>query len=414
MQAEIITIGDELLIGQTIDTNSAWLGQELSLRGISIYRITSVSDRKEEIIDAIDQALERSQLVLVTGGLGPTKDDITKHTLCEYFNTKLVVNQEVLDRVEAFFKQRGREMLPANTLQASLPEACTVIHNYHGTASGMWFEKNGNILISMPGVPYEMKGIMIDGVFPKLAELFENNSIFHKTMHTQGIPESFLAEKIADWEIMVRESGLSLAYLPSPGVVKLRLTSSNGEVDKTKIDAYFAALEFKLPKHIFGYNEDTLSSVIGKMLKEKDQTLATVESCTAGGLAKEITKTPGASAYFEGSFVTYSNKLKSLIAHVPENVIKQFGAVSEETVIELATNGRKLLETDYCISISGIAGPDGGSLEKPVGLIWVAIAHPKGVFTKQFLFGGNRENIISMTILSALNLLRCTLLEIND
>jgi nicotinamide-nucleotide amidase len=412
MQAEIITIGDELLIGQTIDTNSAWLGQQLSLRGISIYRCTSISDKKEEIIDVIDKALNRSELVLVTGGLGPTKDDITKHTLCEYFKTKLVVNKEVLERIQEFFRVRGREMLESNNLQASLPESCTVIHNFHGTASGMWFEKNGNILVSMPGVPYEMKGIMEDGVFPKISERFKLSAMYHKTMHTQGLGESFLAERISDWENRVREDGLGLAYLPSPGTVKLRLTSSKGKIDCIKIDNYFKELELELPKHVFGYEKDTLSSVIGKLLLDKKQTISTVESCTSGSIAKEITKTPGASGYFEGSYITYSNEFKQQFLSVPSEILKKHGAVSEATVLLMAENGKNALGTDYCIATSGIAGPDGGTEEKPVGLIWVAIAHPNGVFAKKFLFGNNRENNIAITVLSALNLLRCTLLDL--
>ncbi len=412
MRAEIISIGDELLIGQTINTNASWMGKELSQLGISIRICTTISDDKSEILSAIEVALNRSDLVFITGGLGPTKDDITKHTLCAYFETELVINQVVLDRVTKYFTDRGREMLEVNIQQAALPKNCIVLDNFEGTASGMWFEKNGSILVSLPGVPFEMKSIMVNEVFPKLKEKFNVSSIFHRTILLQGIGESFLAEKIKDWEDRIHLDGFGLAYLPSIGSVKLRITSPNGIADLPKIESYFKEVEERLPINIYGREEDTLSRVVGKLLKVKNCTVGTVESCTGGAIASAFVSEPGSSDYFQGSLLTYSNKLKNKLANVDENVLIDFGAVSEEVVIQMAKNGREKLGVDYCISTSGIAGPDGGSDEKPVGTVWIGISSRKESFAVKYQFGNNRERNIQMTVLSALNLLRCAILEI--
>jgi nicotinamide-nucleotide amidase len=412
MQAEIISIGDELLIGQTINTNASWIGAELSLIGIPVKWGIAVADDQEAILQAVDQAMNRSELVIVTGGLGPTKDDITKHTLCQYFDTTLEINAEVLQRIEAIFKNKNRPMLDVNTQQAALPKSCEVIHNFHGTASGMWFEKNGSILVSLPGVPYEMKGMMKDFLLEKFQQRFQVSALYHRTILTTGLGESYLADKMADWENRIREAGFGLAYLPSPGMVKLRITSSKGEIDAPQIDAFFEELKERMPMYVFGEENDTLNCVVGKLLKSQQKTLGTVESCTSGGLAKYITEIPGASDYFQGSLVTYSNRLKKLIANVQLDTLENFGAVSEQTVSEMAMGGLKKLGVDYCISTSGTAGPDGGTEEIPVGTIWISVASKEKVISKKLNLGDNRERNVQMTIFASLNLLRCVLLNI--
>lgn len=412
MQAEIISIGDELLIGQTINTNASWIGSELSLIGIPVKLVVTIADEREAILDAIDTAMKRSQLVILTGGLGPTKDDITKHTLCEYFETRLEINQEVLERITTYFKQRNRPMLEVNTLQAALPVSCQVVHNFHGTASGMWFEKYGSILVSLPGVPYEMKGMMKDSLLLKFQQHFHVSSLYHRTILTTGIGESFLADQMSDWEDRIRESGMGLAYLPSPGIVKLRITSAKGISDAPLIDAFFEELLTAMPFHVFGYENDTLGEVVGRLLKAAGKTVGTVESCSAGGVAGAFVAVPGASDYFLGSLITYTNELKQKIAGVKSETLEAVGAVSEETVTEMAQGGLRVLGTDYCISTSGIAGPDGGSEEKPVGTIWISVASKDKVVAKKFIFGDNRERNLQMTIFAALNLLRSVLLNI--
>jgi nicotinamide-nucleotide amidase len=412
MQAEIISIGDELLIGQTINTNASWIGAELSLIGIPVKWGVAVADDQQAILQAVDLAMNRSELVIVTGGLGPTKDDITKHTLCQYFDTTLEINQEVLQRIELIFKNKNRPMLDVNLQQAALPKSCEVIQNFHGTASGMWFEKNGSILVSLPGVPYEMKGMMKDFLLEKFQQRFQVSAVYHRTILTTGIGESFLADQMADWENRIREAGLGLAYLPSPGMVKLRITSSKGETDAPQIEAFFEELKERMPQYVFGRENDTLNGVVGKLLKSQNKTLGTVESCTSGGLAKYITETPGASDYFQGSLVTYSNRLKKLLAHVQSNTLKTVGAVSEQTVAEMAVGGLLSLGVDYCISTSGTAGPDGGTEEIPVGTIWISVASKTKVISKKLNLGDNRERNVQMTIFASLNLLRCVLLNI--
>lgn len=411
MVAELISIGDELLIGQTVNTNASWLGKELSLIGIRVKWVSTISDVKEDIISTIDTALNRSSLVIVTGGLGPTKDDITKYTLAEYFNSSLVLNEGVLERIEAYFSARGREMLEVNRLQAMLPEACEVIDNHYGTASGMWFEKNNSVLISLPGVPYEMKGLMQDLILSKLINRFKTSALYHKTMLTTGIGESYLAETISDWEDKVRGLGLGLAYLPSPGLVKLRLSSYKGVVDTQLINDLFQELELRLFDYAFGYENETLSGNVGNLLREKQMTVSTVESCTGGGVGNAIVNTPGSSAYFVGGLITYSYELKSMLANVSPKTLLTYGAVSEQTVIEMAKGGRSKIGSDYCISISGVAGPDGGTVEKPVGTVWMAIDCEEGCFTKKINLGDNRERNIQMTIFASLNMLRLLLLK---
>jgi len=414
MKAALISIGDELLIGQTINTNAAWLGKELSQIGIPVTNSWTISDDVDVIKDSLDQLIPKVQLIILTGGLGPTKDDLTKHTLTEYFNTRLEIVPEVLLRIEDFFQKRNRAMLEVNVQQAALPVDATIMHNYHGTACGMWFEKEDCIIISLPGVPYEMKGIMNDEVFPKLKERFEAQELYHQTLMTQGIGESFLAEEIEDWEDKVRAEGLSLAYLPSPGLVKLRISSKNGKSDADKIKSYFDELMVRLPNYAYSIGEKSISAVLGQLLLEKNMTIGTVESCTGGAIAKELVEVAGSSAYYEGSIVAYSYEVKEKYLKINHQKLVEYGAVSEEVVCRMAKRGRKKLGVDLCIATSGIAGPTGGLPEKRVGTVWIAIATKNRVWAKRFQFGDHRERNISMTALTALNIARCEILGLNS
>jgi nicotinamide-nucleotide amidase len=408
--AEIISIGDELLIGQTVNTNASWLGQEFAKIGLKVKHVTTISDDELEIKSAIDTAFSRNDIVVMTGGLGPTKDDITKQVLADYFNSKLVINEEVLRAVTDFFEKRNRPILEVNQLQAAVPEICTVLPNNNGTAPGMWFEKEGKVLISMAGVPYEMKAIFTDYALPKIKEKFSVQSLFQKTVLIQGIGESFLADQMQDWENRLRKDGLELAYLPSPGMVKLRLTSFNGESDRYLIKDYIDELVQTLPKNVFGFENETLSGVVGALLKQRNLTIGTVESCTGGAIASAFTAIPGASDYYLGSLLTYTEELKCNLADVSSEIIEKYGVVSSEVVLQMAEGGKRRLGVDWCISVSGVAGPTGGSEQCPVGTIWIGIAGPNRTISKCFNFGDNRERNIQMSVLSALNYLRCELL----
>lgn len=410
MDAEVITIGDEILIGQTIDTNSAWLGEELHLQGIRLNRIVTISDKRTEILRAVDDAFSRCDLVLVTGGLGPTRDDITKETLTEYFGTSLEMHAETLAKIEAFFTSRGRPMLDVNRRQAELPKGAQIIENRRGTAMAMWFEKDGKVLISMPGVPYEMKGIMRDYGFEKIRERFQTYPIIYKTILTQGIGESFLADKISDWETSLRNEGLALAYLPSPGIVKLRISGFANDSDarhiRKRIDYYIEELLRRVPEYAYGRDRETLGEVVGGLLRDRGATLAFAESCTGGFLAHHMTSVAGASDYFVGSAVTYSNEAKVRILNVHSATLEAHGAVSEEVVKEMAQGARGAFGATYAIATSGIAGPDGGTDEKPVGTIWIAIASHKKVEARKLELGNNRSRNITISALNALNWLR--------
>ena len=413
MKVGFLSIGDELLIGQTINTNVTWLGSELSRRGYSICKILTIKDDRQEIEQALDQLIGEMDIVLITGGLGPTKDDITKKVLADYFHTELVLNQEVLSEIEKYFSKRGRPMLQVNIDQALLPKAARILKNDVGTAAGMWFTKNTVEVISMPGVPYEMKHIMTERVFPLFEELHRVEAVYYETLLTQGIGESFLAERIADIEDRIRQEGMGLAYLPHPGYVRLRVTGKNDQSGVVRVKAYIEELHARLLQYAYGRNEDELSAVVGDLLKTKGLRLGTVESCTGGRLGAELVRISGSSAYYNGGFITYSNELKQQLVGVKGETLEKFGAVSEQTVTEMAVNGKDRLKSDYCIAISGIAGPDGGSEEKPVGTVWIAIAGPKTCFVKQFLFGNDRNRTIEITVATALNLLRCMVSEIN-
>ncbi len=413
MTAEIITIGDELLIGQIVDTNSAWIGEQLSLTGIKVHQISSISDNEEHILKALAEAEKRVDLVLITGGLGPTKDDITKKALCKYFDTDLVMYEDILAKIKEFFDRRGFKMLDVNKQQAALPENCTIIPNPVGTASGMWFEKNKTIFVSMPGIPHEMKRIMTDGVLPKLKKEYDLPVILHRTILTYGIIESELSDLLEDFEKKLPE-GVKLAYLPSLERLRLRLSISGKH--KLELEKILDEQENKLKKYlgnkIFGYGDSSLQEAVGILLKEKKQTLSTAESCTGGNIAHKITSVSGSSQYFKGSVVAYDNSIKQNVLQVQELSLIKYGAVSKEVVEQMALGIQKLMQTDYAIATSGIAGPTGGTSEKPVGTTWIAIASPDGeVYTRKYVFGTQREQNIRRATSVALNNLRKLLLK---
>lgn len=407
MDVEIITIGDEILIGQIIDTNSAWMAQQLNLRGFKVKQITSISDDETHILKALNEATTRASVVLITGGLGPTKDDITKKTLCKYFNSSLMLNSEVYEDVEKLFKDRGYEVTPLNRGQAEIPANCEAIRNQVGTAPGMWFNENGVIYVSMPGVPFEMMHLMENKILPKLSAHFKAPYILHHTLLTQGIGESMLADQISSWEDTL-PSHIKLAYLPSISAVRLRLSGYGDHLEKlqNEFNGQLAQLKALVWKYCYGENDDTLESVIGKLLLKNGHTLATAESCTGGQIAATITKVPGCSAYYKGSIVSYANEIKENLLGVNQEDLNSYGAVSKQVVEGMVIGVIKKMEVDYAIATSGIAGPEGGTDDKPVGTVWIAIASKDKLYSKQFLLGKNRERIIQAATLTSLNLLR--------
>lgn len=406
MKAEIITIGDEILIGQTIDTNSAWMANKLNLIGVDIIKITSISDKKDEIIKALDSSKNRADIVLITGGLGPTNDDITKQTLAEYFNTKLVLNKDVLKHIEHFMLKRKGDMNERNIKQAEVPENCSILKNNIGTAPGMLFDLDDVIVISMPGVPFEMKELMNNHVIPLLKSKQQDLHIIHKIILTQGLPESKLAEVLEEWESKL-PSTLSLAYLPSPGIIKLRLTAKGKDKNLLEDAIYNSVESLKkiIPELICGYDSEKLEELIGKELLKKGKTISTAESCTGGNIAHLITSISGSSEYFKGSIVAYSNEIKHDILGVNKNDIDSYGAVSKQVVEQMALGACKVLNSDYAISTSGIAGPTGGTKEKPVGTTWISVSNGKNVVSRLYVFGDQRERNIQRASLTALNML---------
>jgi len=407
MKAQIITIGDELLIGQTIDTNSAWIGAELSMAGFDIQRKTSIHDNRSDILKALSEAAGKADLIIITGGLGPTSDDITRQTLCEFFGTKLVLNREVLEMIEKMMLRRKIPMNENNRKQAEVPEACKVLKNRAGTAPGLWFEKDKSIFISMPGVPYEMKTIMADHVLPRLMKRFRSQAIIHKNIMTYGAPEARLAEMLKEFEAALPEN-IRLAYLPSFGVIKLRLTGTgkDREILKKQVEEHVRNLSSIIPDLIFSEKEDTFESVLGLLLLERKETMCTAESCTGGNIAHLITTIPGSSYYFKGSVVAYSNAVKEKLLGVDGKIIEEEGAVSEPVVRAMAEGARRLLNTDYALATSGIAGPEGGTDEKPVGTLWIAAASANGTYSEQYTYGGDRITNIMRFSNAAMNLLR--------
>ncbi|PLX07926.1 MAG: competence/damage-inducible protein A [Marinilabiliales bacterium] len=411
MKAEIISIGDELLIGQVVNTNASWMAVELNLAGINVVQISSVSDEGEHIQNALQEAETRADVVLLTGGLGPTKDDITKKVMMDYFGSKPKFHEPTYQHIKNLFSKRSYPLSEVNRLQAYLPDNCTILPNRVGTAAGMWFEKNDTIFVSMPGVPFEMKTLIWEQVIPNLKKRFKTPFIYHKTIMTTGIGESMLAEKIEKWESGLPDN-IKLAYLPQPGIVRLRLSAEGFDEDKTKtqVDEQCELLKNYVPKAIFGYNDISLEETLANILKEKGLTLATAESCTGGYISHLITSIAGSSEFFMGSVVSYSNEAKMNLLSVNKNVIENYGAVSKEVVEKMAVGAREKFNTDYAISTSGIAGPDGGTEEKPVGTVWIGIATKKGVQSKLFHFGEHRGRNIRRSALMALNLLRLEVL----
>lgn len=420
MKAEILTIGDEILIGQIINTNSVWIAQQLNLLGIKVVHMASVSDEENAIVEAFDQAAKRADFVFITGGLGPTKDDITKKVFARYFNTDLILDEEVLKDVDRYFSKRGRQLTDINAQQAMLPKGCTVIKNNNGTAPGMWMQKDKTVFISMPGVPYEMKGMMTDGILPKILKENKLPSIYHKSILTQGIGESTIAEIASDWEDALIDKNIKLAYLPQPGSVRLRLSTFGNEPSllKKNVEEEIEKFKLLLGKYIFGYEEygeepPSIEKIVSELLRERKQTLALAESCTGGYIASLFTAIPGASEIFKGAIVPYTNLSKHELLQVDEKLFTTVGSVSREVVEQLAQNVLKKFNSDYAISISGIAGPTGGTPEKPVGTVWVAVANKEKVLAFKLQFGDNRQRNITMTASAAINLLRKLILKEN-
>ena len=464
MNIEIINIGDEILIGQVINTNAAWMAEELNKNGFKAYQFTVISDERDHILQGLEDALSRADVVLISGGLGPTKDDITKETICEFFNTKLVFNEEAFQNIEALFSRRGYQVTEVNRKQAELPENCITLPNRLGTARGMLFDSGSrvkaqgsrfkvqgkkeegrgkgsglraqgsessvndpvsgiwhpasgiqhpgsSIFIFLPGVPFEMKDMFTLEVIPRLKVRFASQAIYHKTVLTQGKGESFIADILEDWENNLPEH-IKLAYLPQPGIVRLRLSATGleEEVLQQEVESKISELLQIIPELIFGYDDDTLESIVGQLLMQHKQTLAIAESATGGYIAHLVTSVSGSSSWFQGSVVAYSNRSKEDILYVKKETLESHGAVSEQVVLEMALGARARFRTDYAIATTGIAGPTGGTPDKPIGTVWIGITTPDGVFAKYFEFGDNRERNIRKTALQALNLLRKELL----
>jgi len=408
---DIISIGDELLIGQVINSNASWMGQKLSAQGMRINRMVAVADTHDAIINALENSAQNARVVLVTGGLGPTKDDLTKDIACEFFGSKLVLDEGVRKHVESFFNKRGFDLTKLNFWQAMVPDNCQVVANAVGTAPGMYFEKDEVHYLFMPGVPMEMKSIMETWAIPFFKNLCQPPVYVEKTVLTHGMGESFLADKIADWEDSLPDN-FSLAYLPSPGRVRLRISARGDHEEELaqELEAQIEKLKAIIKVLFYGYNDDTLEEVVGKMLLAKNTTLATAESCTGGLIAHKITTIPGSSQYFKGSVVAYANEIKEQVLGVNAVDLEKHGAVSEEVVLQMAENVRKIYKTDYALAVSGIAGPDGGTEEKPVGTVWIALATVDKLVAKKFLFGGERVRNIDWAYQTALNMLRLELL----
>ncbi|NOS56117.1 MAG: competence/damage-inducible protein A [Cyclobacteriaceae bacterium] len=408
--AELLTIGDEILYGQIVDTNAQWMSVELDKVGIKVIRKTTVGDQEDEILTAFAEAEKRADIVLITGGLGPTSDDLTKPLLAKYFNCKLEIHEEALQEITAFFKSRGREMIEPNRQQAALPVCCTKITNPIGTAPGMWFEKDSKVFMSMPGVPHEMKKMMTERVIPKLKEKFHTPNIYHKVIRTIGIGESFLAEKIAPWENSLPEH-IKLAYLPSLGEVKLRLTgfSNSSSHLENEIDVLVEKLKVIAGDYIYGYGDESIEVAIGKMLRERKLTLSMAESCTGGYLSHLITSVPGCSDYFLGSMIPYAYEIKMRQLGVKPEVLEKYGAVSEPTIIEMANIVRAKFNTDIGVATSGIAGPGGATPEKPVGMVWIAYSDKHQTVTKKLQISSDRAINIKMASAAVLNLIRLSL-----
>ena len=402
MRAGIITIGDELLIGQVVDTNSAWMAERLNEYGIELYQITSVHDERTAIIKALDEAFGRVDIVLTTGGLGPTKDDITKQVLCDYFGTHLIESASVRAHIYDLYKDRPDVLNRLTATQWLVPETATILENRVGSAPLMVFNKESQLLASMPGVPYEMKIAMDEQILPYISRQLSaiRNQIIHRTLQVTGIPESSLAILLEDYENSMPQ-GLHLAYLPKDGIIRLRL-SSYGELTEEEMTYWFAELKRLTADYLIADTDEPLEVIVGRMLKERHQTISTAESCTGGKLASLLNKHAGSSAFYYGSIISYDNSVKEHVLGVPAALIKAHGVVSEEVVRVMAESVRKILNTNYSIATSGIAGPTGGSEEKPVGTVWIAWATPEGTTAECFHLGKLREQITDRACMKAL------------
>ncbi len=413
MQAEIITIGDEILIGQIVDTNSAYISKELNKIGVTVYQITSVQDDKEHILKSLKEAEENVDIIIITGGLGPTKDDITKHTLCEYFNDKLVMNKDIQEHIKSLFAKIKYQYTELDLHQAMLPSKATIFKNNLGTASGMWVHKMGKVFISIPGVPNEMKGLMKNDVLSKLQKTFDLPYIIHKNIITYGMGESKIAERLAEWENKL-PTEVKLAYLPSYGKTRLRLTAKgkNKEQLEKSIEDELQKLINLVSDIIVGFEEEaSLEATIGKLLIKNKKTLATAESCTGGAIAKMITAIPGASTYFIGSIVSYNKRIKVELLNVASTTIKKHSVVSATVAKEMALGIQQLYKVDYTIAVTGNAGPTKDKTDTSVGVVFISIATPNGVFVEEFNFGQPREKVIQRASVKALELLRKELLK---
>ncbi len=414
MKAEIITIGDEILIGQIVDTNSAWMARQLNNVGIKIKQISSVSDDKDHILKALSEAASRADVVLITGGLGPTKDDITKNTLAEYFGVEMVENAETLANVTRIFEKSNRPLLDINKAQALVPANCEVIINNNGTAPGMWFESEGKIYVSMPGVPFEMMYMIDEAVIPKLKKRFDLPFIYHKTLLTAGEGESFLAKRIADIEDRL-PSHIKLAYLPKLGQVRLRLSGYGAtEMIDAEVDAFAAEIAERVNNILVATEDIPLEKAILNKMEKLGLTLSVAESCTGGYLSHMLTQHAGSSAVFSGGGVVYSNQLKQQILGVNASTINNFGAVSEETVTEMLNGALKNFHTNIAIAITGIAGPDGGTPEKPVGTVWIAVGYENSRAVKKFTFGNKRLQNIERSAAAAFSMLNTLLKDVKN
>lgn len=413
MQAEIITIGDEILIGQILDSNSKWIAEELNKIGVSVYQITSIQDEKQHILKAIKEAQSNADIVIITGGLGPTKDDITKLTLAEYFNDTLILNDEVVLHIESLFKKMNYPFTEVNRQQALVPSTCTPLKNSFGTAPGMWFDSNKQVLISLPGVPYEMKGLIENSVLPKLKETFELPFILHKTILTYGMGESMLAARIENWENNLPKF-IKLAYLPSYGKVRLRLTAKGDNEQQLNkgIEEEVEKLLKIIPDIIVGFDEsETVEVVLGKILSKKNQTLSTAESCTGGNIAKIITSIPGSSNYFVGSVVAYHPEIKISELGVDKDLIEKHSVISAEVAEAMAKGIQEKFKTTYAIATTGNAGPSADNTDESVGTVFIAIASPTTIFSKKYFFGQPREKVIQKTSYEAIELLKKEILK---
>ena len=411
-QASIITIGDELLIGQVIDTNSAWMAQELNKAGIRVVRRVAVGDVWDEIWTALDEEQKHAAIILITGGLGPTADDITKPLLCKYFGGKMIVNEDARQNVLDIFTKLNRPIIERNLLQAQVPDVCKVLLNKRGTAPGMSFNKDGKIFVSLPGVPHEMKGLMSDDVIPMLQKQFKFPTIIHKTLLTAGVGESFLAELVKDFEEALPKH-IKLAYLPNYGMVRLRLTTTGfGKTEtENEVTQLFNSLQTLVKDYLVTDIDEPMERVVGKLLVAKGKTMCTAESCTGGYIAHLLTSIPGSSKFFDAGVVSYSYKAKEDLLQVDKETLESKGAVSEEIVTQMAKGALKNMRSDYVIAVSGIMGPDGGMPDKPVGTVWIAVGNKEKIQAQKLYFRFDRTRNIQLTAMNALNLLRRFILE---